>query len=510
MEIDKNAEPQFEELTEKEAIEFKRLLSKFIKSYSSKSESVNDEEWLSQQLREELPDISDEDAHKSAHETVEAIKKYDDNLQSVNNAAKSGVNHEQWLAGKIAKASSGVAVNQYGNYLNNINETLTNANRQMARTISTQSSGHTQISQNMNLDGFIAEQYHVSTFNANAALKNSKYRAEVKVPEPGETYGKNSVDIVITDTTNPKAGPVHKYQVKYGKNAQETIKLLRDHGDVTKYPNQQIVVPPDQVEAVKKAFPGKTVVSQIGGTDKVSVTSNKLTKEQAKELQLKAQKDGQSIKTDWNTFKTKDLALQIGKNAGLMGLQSAAITTGFSLAAQAIKGDGIDVDSTVELALKTGADAGVKTAAAGALQVACEKGFIRLIPKGTPAGIITSIACTGIESVKILSKVAKGEITISQAINQIERTSVSLVFGLGWGVAGASIGAAALSWIPVVGPVVGGLVGGLVGNIAGSKFGETIYNGVKAIRTGIKNACRAGINKLKSAGSWLKMKLGIY
>ena len=108
---------------------------------------------------------------------------------------------------------------------------------------------------------------------------------------------------------------------------------------MTKYSNQQIVVPADQVEEVQKAFPGKTVVSCIGGTDKVSVTSTELTKEQAKELQLKVQDGGQTLTTDWNVFQTKDLALQIGKNAGMMGLQAAAITTGFSLAAQVIEGD---------------------------------------------------------------------------------------------------------------------------------------------------------------------------
>lgn len=32
---------------------------------------------------------------------------------------------------------------------------------------------------------------------------------------------------------------------------------------------------------------------------------------------------------DWNTFNTKELALNIGKNAGMLGLQAAAITTGF-------------------------------------------------------------------------------------------------------------------------------------------------------------------------------------
>lgn len=498
MEEAKIIEPQFEELTEKEAKEFKKLLSKFVKSYAKKSNDVSDKDWLKQQFIEELPDLTEEQADKLATETVDSIKEYDDTLASVNKAAKQGVSKEQWMAKNISNAMIGSSIVEQGNHLDAINKTLSTANDQMQKVITTKASDYTVVSQNMNLDGFIAEQYHVNTFNANAALHKSQYIAEVKVPQDGQTYGKNSVDIVIRGSSD--ATPVHRYQVKYGANAEETIKMLRDHGDVTKYGNQQIVVPPDQVEAVQKAFPSKSVVSQIGGTDKVSITSDPLTKEQAKELQLKAQSDKPLPQTDWNTFKNKDLALQIGKNAGMVGLQAAAITTGFSLAAQAIKGEKIDVEESVELGLTTGADAGIKTAAAGALQVATEKGIIKLIPKGTPFDVIAKIACVSIENIKILAKVATGELTMNQAMDQMGRTSVSMVYSLGWGAAGVTIGAAALSWIPIVGPVVGGLVGGLVGSMAGSKFGSAVYSGIKAVGKGIVNFCKSGWNKIKSGG----------
>lgn len=500
-------EPQFEELTEKEAREFKKLLTKFIKAYSKKTEDVSDKDWLKQQFMQELPELTDEQAEKLAIETVDSVKEYDENLASVNKAAKQGVSKEQWMANNIAKAASGVSVIDHGVYLASVDNALSNANAQMARMITTKSSDHTIVNQNMNLDGFIAEQHHVNSFNANAALQKSRYYAEVKVPADGQTYGKNSVDIVILDSANPKATPVHQYQVKYGANANETIKMLRDHADVTKYGNQQIVVPPDQVEAVQKAFPGKTVVSQIGGTDKVPVKSTELTKQQAKKLQLKVQEDGNVPLTDWNTFKNKDLALQIGKNAGLAGLQAATITTGFSLAAQVIKGEEIDADETVELALKTGADAGIKSAAAGALKVATEKGIIRLIPKGTPVGVIANIACVSIENIKILAKVANGELTMTQAMEQMGRTTVSMIYSIGWGTAGMAIGAAALSWIPIVGPVVGGLVGGVVGSMAGSKFGSAVYNGIKSVGKSISNACKVGWNKVKSTVSSFKRRI---
>ena len=491
---------EFDNLTEKEAKEFKILLSKFIKSYSQKDSSVSDKEWLKQQFKEEL-EIEDKKAEEMASETIDAINEYDDSLKSVNESAAKGINKEQWLANKIANAATGVSVIQHGEYLNQINNSLTNANAQMLRTITTNAG---EISRCPNLDGYIAEQYHVNTFNANAALARSKFVAEVKVPEAGQTYGKNSIDIVVKDITTGKATPVHQYQVKYGANASETIKLLREYGEVTKYSNQQIVVPPEQVAEVQKAFPGKTVVSKIGGTDKVDITSETLTKEQAKELQLKTQEKGAIPITDWNSFKTKELALQIGKNAGMAGVQAAAITTGFALAEQVVKGEGIDVEESVTLALKTGVDSGVKAAATGALKVGVEKGVISIIPKGTPVGILANTVCVAIENVKILTKVAKDEINMSQALDQMGRTSVSMVYGLGWGKAGMIAGAAALSWIPIAGPAVGGLVGGMVGYMAGSKVGQAVYTGLKAVGKGVATVCKSVWNGIKSAGRKIK------
>lgn len=484
-----------EGLTEKEAKEFKVLFTKFMQSYSKKEQELSDTEWLSLELKNVIPDLSNVEAKKMAEDTVEAIKEYDENLASLNYECKQGKSKEKWFTDKVAKASSGVSIIEYGQYLDSVNRAVSNANAQMLRTVTTKTG---EINQCFNLDGFIAEQHHVNTFNANAALAKSKFYAEVKVPEAGETYGLNSFDVVIKDSSRQNNMPVHQYQVKYGADADATIKLLREHGEVTKYSNQRIVVPYEQVEKVQKAFPGKTVVAQIGGTDKVAITSEPLSKQQAKELQLKVQEKNEIPTTDWNSFKTKELALQLGKNAGMAGIQAAAITTGFSLAEQVISGEGIDADETVELALTTGADVGIKAAASGALVAGVQKGIISVIPKGTPVGIIANATCVGIENIKILGKVAGGEFTMSQGLEHMGRTTTAMIYGLGWGKAGMAIGAAALSWIPIVGPVVGGLVGGMVGHMAGSSVGQGIFEGVKAVGKGVKTVCSSAWNGIKS------------
>lgn len=471
-------------LTEKEAKEFKALLSKFIKSYSSKDESVSDKEWLKNEFKSELQNLSDEQADKMAQETIDSIIEYDKNLKDLNEHCKTGESKEQWFADKVAESAVGISVTEHGNYLNKIDNVLFEANQEMIDTV-TKNNG--TINLGKNLDGFIAEQHHVNTFNVNAEFNNSNYRAKVLKPD-GHGYNKNSVDVEIFDIKTGKI--VRRYQAKYYQNAKGTERAFIQ-GD---YRGQQKLVPDGQGQDI--AAKNTEYIEAPDGTK-----SNPLSKKDVERMRDEVQQKSEIPQIDWNTFDTKALAMNIGKQAGIAGLGAAAITTGFSLAEQVIKGEGIDTDETVELALKTGADASVKTAAAGAIKVGAEKGVLRIIPKGTPAGVIANIACVSIENVKILCKVATGELTMSQCIEHMGRTTVSMTYGLGWGAKGAAIGAASLSWIPFVGPFVGGLAGGMVGYMAGSKVGSTVFNGVKKVATGARNM-------IKSAGSKIKRGLG--
>lgn len=66
-----------EGLSEQEAKEFKKLLTKFVKSYSKKEQSISDVEWLASEFKDTMPELSKEEAKKMAEDTVEAIKEYD-------------------------------------------------------------------------------------------------------------------------------------------------------------------------------------------------------------------------------------------------------------------------------------------------------------------------------------------------------------------------------------------------------------------------------------------------
>ena len=454
-----------------EAKSLKELITRFVKEYGKKPANQSDEDWLTQRFLSEMPEMSEENANALSKETLDTILQYGKNLASVKSAREKGQTVEEWFAEKSHEAAAGMSTNAVGQRLMALDTTLENANAQMLRTVSTKDGA---ISQCLNLDGFIAEQHHVNSFNAAAVLEGAPFRAEVCVPDAGQTYGKNSFDLVIRDNGNRI---VHQYQCKYGKDASTTIQMLKE-GD---YNNQTLLVPPEQVEQVQAAFPGKTVVSTIGGTDKVSVSSSPLSKAEAKELQVEVQNSEIVPQMNWGSYDSRVLAKHVGKLSLVAGMRGAALATGFHIAAKIAADETIEPEEVVAVALETGSDVGIKTAVSGAVKVAVDKGFIRIIPKGTPIGIIINITCVAIENVKILGRVATGELTVREGLDLMGCNTVSMVYGLTWSGTGTIVGVVAFSWIPIVGPIIGGVVGGIVGYMAGAKFGEKVCEAAKAV-----------------------------
>lgn len=477
-------------LNVKEAEEVKELWKRFFDAYKESGEEQEEFEWMEKQLKRELPEKSEDEVKKMKEEIVSSVHEYDADLKDMTRQIEKGGTKERWFADRLEDAAKGVAVNEYGNYLNKINKTMEMANDQMMNKIMRQGGG---VKECLNLDGFIAEQCHVNNFNAKAVLQKSEFRA--KIPKEGEAFGKNSFDVVIY---NVKTGQiVHQYQFKYGKDAQSTIALFK-HGN---YNNARYTVPAGQVEEVQQAFPNKSVTDHIGGTDKVEIASDPLTKEEVKRMQMEAQDTGVIPRTDWNVYSTRELAINLGKQAGVAGMQAALVATGIGLAGKVLSGEEVEGSEVVATALQTGADAGIKAAAGGALTVASEKGIFSILPKPIAPGTITKIACVGVENVKILWKVAKGELTMSEGLEHMGRTSTAMISGLACAGAGAAIGAVALSWIPIVGPIAGGVIGGMVGYTAGSKVGEAVFNGAKKIAEKGKEIVKSAWEGVKEFGS---------
>lgn len=474
-------------LIEDECRELRSILTEFVKCYAANKDKPV-EVWLSKKMHEQLPDRKPEEIIELTNEIITTLEMDEGNQVSLSEAISNGRSKESWFASTTHKAVSAMSAQEAAKYLETLDGALQTANESLYKTITTQAG---TISQNPRLDGFIAEQYHAQTFNMNAEATGSQYRA--KVLEPSENgYAKNSVDIVIVDGDGKV---VRRYQSKYYKDAKATERAF-ERGD---YRGQQKLVPEGQESEIQKK--STTVIEAPDGT-----TSNPLTKSRAEQMRDEAQ-SGNWNELNWNEYTTKDLAIGIGKQAGYAALQGAAIGVGFDVAQKLWNGEEIEAEEVVETALVSGADFGIKAAAAGALKVGVEKEIITVIPKGTPAGTIANIAYVAIEDAKVVGKMMSGELSFKEGVEKIEQTTVATVAGLATMGKGAAIGATVGTVFGPVGMAIGGFVGGTIGYMAGSKVGETIVKGAQKIRDGATKIAKTVASSVKNVVSNVSNKI---
>ena len=156
------------------------------------------------------------------------------------------------------------------NYVDTVNTAIDNTNKTLVESVTTKTGN---INQNPNLDGFIFEEYHAGTFNIDAAVKQKSYHAEALKPELGESYGKNSIDLIVEDSGKY----VKKYSAKAYKNAKESAKSFYDKITGYKYKFQSKLVPTDQVGDIANSV------------DKVkynNVESKGISKAEIKDIQI--------------------------------------------------------------------------------------------------------------------------------------------------------------------------------------------------------------------------------
>jgi hypothetical protein len=481
------------EITSDDAQKTSDVISSFIRSYKNKSPELSNKLWLIREFSK-YPEIwrNENELKQTAGDIVDQVELYENSKEELAEHHNKGLSTNNWLAKKIEQGASANGVTDFGAYAGEIDTAIDVANQ---ANIDLLYCNDGQLNQQLNLDGFIAEQHHVDTFNLDAVAKGSNYRAEVLQPKQGETYGKNSVDIVIRD----KDGKIVKrYQAKYGKDSDVTDAMFKK-GD---YRGQRKLVPKGQSEDI----PGSTDKIDIDG-----VESKPMSKEEAKERQRIAQEKAEAKQYDWNETSKIDIAKNIGKKAGLTALLSVGFQGARILGRRIWNGivgkrnNSVeeDLQEFVESSLKSAATSGLVVAVTGGVTVAVKSGWLGKVLKNTPAGRIANAVCIGIENAKILYKYANGELTGEEALDQAGNATCSLVGGLAGGAKGASIGAALGTVLGPVGTFFGGLVGGVVGGIAGSTAGEAIYEGGKKIVSTCVDAVKSVGNAISKSVSSL-------
>lgn len=466
-------------------VELIKIIQDSIESYSQKGDLTN-KDWANNELKRHSLGLDGTVIDAFNKETIDVIELNNQNIESINTAVENGTSKEAWFQQKIQEASVGRSVQEVGHYLQSIDNALKNSNELMNELIL---NNDRSINRNQNLDGFIFEQHQANSFNLDVALKAGEYKAEALKPQPGERFKRNSVDLVIKDG---QGKVIKKYQAKFSRDAEHANNAFRKGN----YKFQRKLVAKGQVDNVANS------------TDTINIKqfkSTPISKQEGKELQRLVQ-DGNQLEVDWNYYKLKDLTNHMTKNVAVAGMQSAAIAVGYDVVYKTLTDKNIEINEVVELALKSGADSGVKTSVTVALKIASERGILKAIPPGTPPAIIANIATVAIENVKVLNKVAMGEMSVTQGLQQMERVTVATTAGLIsaeiGAVNGAVLGALALSWIPLVGSPVGaflgGIIGGTVGYMAGSTVGRKICETAQKVRRTVTNTLKAGARAVKA------------
>ena len=522
-----------------------QIIQKFLRSYAENEKSQDKKDlktWLVFELQNELPNKKAEDIEKIATELISGIEIYYTKKKEVEKYQSLGITNGDYIGNEILekiadeieeaeiidtkeviedmKEASNIlsnyneamiyetaaikepqlvvnalSANSVNNYVDTINTAIDNANKATIESVTTKAG---TINQNPNLDGFIFEEYHAGTFNVDAVVKQKPYHAEALKPELGETYGKNSIDLVIEDSGKY----VKKYSAKAYKNANETAKSFYDKITGYKYKFQSKLVPTDQT---------KEIVNSVDKIKFDNVESKGITKTEIKNIQSELQSGNK--KTDIFSFKkdvnTISISKQIGKQAMVNGTIGLAIGMAANIGTKIIQGKEVEVEEVIETGIKTGESIGLSTAVAGGIKVAVEKEIIPAMSNST----IGAIAASSIDIIGTACKLGSGEISLGEAIKEVG-TSISSAYSaivsssFGYTATIAAAGMVGLGTMGTVGTVIGtgvALVTGAVCGTVGSKIGGAIANGigavVGAIAEGAVGIVKAGKEVVKSVAS---------
>jgi len=441
------------------------VIASFVASCNDRGEKPLDQ-WLNDEFRK-YPHLwkSEAELLEASRQVIDAGKAFNDSRESLQQHMDKGRSKASWLAAEIEKNAAFAGSNNVGQYAGRIDQALSDATENARKIVTTQAG---TISLNPNLDGFIAEQHHVDTFNIDATTKGSPYRARMV-----KSQELNSVDIEVVDGNGKVVG---RYQSKYGADASATSEQF-ERGD---YSDQERLVPEGHGADVANS----TEVIKADG-----INSRPLSKEQAKALRDKAQAEAEARQYQWKDTNRIDIAKQIGKQA-VMGACIAAGLQGARILARrawnALNGRenphaNEDLKEFFESSLRATTQTAAQVAVSGAVVVAVKNGWLGAALRNTPAGLITNIACVGLQNAKVLYKLGKGELTKDEAFDAIGNTTVTTSMAIAGATKGASVGAALGTVFGPIGSAVGGFVGGVAGGIAGSQIGEVVYSAGKAV-----------------------------
>lgn len=115
----------------KENANLQNMVGNFISSYAQRDTTVDFSSWLSDRLRQELPDLTPEASAKLTAEIVAAVAGYDKTLQELNAAVAAGQSKEEWLSGQLEAIYQDMPVEEAGKALQRMEAELVSSNAQL-------------------------------------------------------------------------------------------------------------------------------------------------------------------------------------------------------------------------------------------------------------------------------------------------------------------------------------------------------------------------------------------
>lgn len=447
-----------------------------------------------------------ENGELNTSEVKETLKEMTQELEKQNISTiyeLAAIKEPDLVAEYIDLSSKSHGIDKVESYIDNIVDTIEKGNEKILNKIYNKDG---TINQGNNLDGFLFEHDHVNTFNIDAAVQNNqKYVAEVLEPKPGETYKKNSVDLVIRERNTGKI--VRKYQCKSYKNAEDTMKAF-NKGD---YRGQRKLTPGDQeIKNTNVNMEYDGIKSKPQGKKEEKAKQEEVQKGNTDVVKRSFSKDVEILK----------LAKQLGRQTMLSGTEAMAKGMICATAKNIILDEDIEPEEIVIDGLKIGGNAMVSTAVAGGLRTAVEKKAIT----GTLAKVLSinnvtgALAASSTDILKTTFALGNGDISFNEGCGRVG-SAVSAYYGRILGAAkGKALGQLALKGlggilgatgifgtaltfgIPAVLGAIGGFVGsnvlGAIGNGLG-KIGGAVVNGtVGIVKAG------AGAVKTVAGGVW--------
>ena len=532
------------------------IIKKFLKSYAENEKSQDKKDlktWLISELQNELSNKKVKDIEKIATELISGIEVYYQKKKEVEKYQSVGITNGDFVGNEILekvaveieeaeiidtkeviedmKEASNIlsqyneamiyetasikepqlvanvlSANSVNNYVDTVNNTIDSANKTLMESVTTKTGN---INQNPNLDGFIFEEHHAGTFNIDATVKQKPYHAKVLKPKLGETYRKNSIDIVIEDSGKY----VKKYSAKAYKIVNGTAKSFYDENGY-KYRFQSKLVPTDQTNEIANSV------------DKIkynNVESKGITKAEIKDIQNNLQSGNKkadilNFKKDVNTI---SISKQIGKQAMINGTMGLGIRMAANIGINLIQGKEVEAEEVIEAGIKTGASMGMATAVAGGIRVAVEKKVIPTVfSKMLTNNTIGAIAASSMDIIGTAFKLGSGEVTLSKAVKDVGNSlgagyGAIISSGIGFSSGMALATTIGLGTIGTVGTILTGglaLVAGAVCGVIGSKVAGAITSGIGAVAEtiidGAVNIVKAGKEVVKSlaSGVWNGVK----